>query len=279
MRHAREVRLALEILRSRLSGWTPSASTRSVPHTFLCPPVLTNIKISGIKLGDLMIPPCYTPLVKLVEIFDQLIWWHNDGAPEEYRDRILDGLQGRARRFVGVSPERFVVWAGGHRDARLASTGGDLIVEGEVTFGIADGNIFSHENEFAWPNGVDSVYQETIETTRDTGFISLWERAEQLKDAEAKMLLAAVKVGSQTSINKMAPWVRTRKLKISAGATGALIEKSDDPIADLYRSLVPLRLNRGQFERMFGRLADRPLHLDDEMRKKLWDKCCRNDLV
>lgn len=280
MRQPRDVRAALAILRDRLSGWTPSSLVGTKPILFTCPPVLTDRDVFGIRVRDLMVPACYTPLPMLGEMYERLIWWLHDGAPAEYRNDVVGDLKGAAKRFVGTSPERFCIWAGTHRDAHLNNEGGRLIVEGEVTFGIGDREVFTPNVRFPWFDGVSrAVYEPTQHSTRDPGFITLWKRACHLKDEESKALLGALRVGTNASFREMAPWVRVKTSGVDADLIGELIETAHDPIGEIYLKIVPKHLTRRQFEVRVAHLEDRVLDPGPAERERLWKRCRASGLI
>lgn len=275
MRRPGEFKFALEALRHRLAGRRETPRVRSKQVTYVVPPLIPQRVIFGINLHNLMIPPCYTPIPKIVEAYEKLIGWRADGSPADYADLILEDLDHRAQAFIAFEPAKLLVWAGRHRDLRLNTEGGCLIVEGEQTFGMGVDEVFVRDTVLPWTEGLAAVEVKGEGVTRDTGFISLWTRAQALNDAEALDLLGAVKVGARKPFLEMAPWLRHRSddKGVDPDALGQLIENDVDPIGAMYTRFVPTQMSRKEFENKFGALEGRRLDLTSDEREKLWERC------
>lgn len=275
MRHGREVRRVCEELHRRLDGGRVGLSDAAT--YFTCPPLDTPAVFGGVRLADAMVPGCLTAPATLAEMWTTLMWWINDGAPEDAKRYILPTIGGRVAKVVGYSPERFLLWAGKHADNRLAAGPDMLMIEGECTYGLADGKAYTTAQPFDYAYNAAAISAPTEHKTRDPGFRALWVRAKELGDEEAKVALGALKATSATKFLVLMPWLR---LGVgSADTIGTLLQTSTDPVADVYRHLVPRVMDSKEFEKRVAKLDSRPLNPDAGYREKLWARMRKNGLI
>jgi hypothetical protein len=275
----REVGLVLRALRQDLEPWQDPRTLPLLTVDVPVPPLNTEVVYAGVPIARLLVPDCHLSPRALAEAFSLFVWWVLDGAPPEYAEDATPGLPAPARKFIGASPIKFVLWACTGADLELAldPDKGVAMALGETTFGLADGMIYSDQKNEAFVFDASVLSEQRVIRSREPGFRALWNKARNSGRREAAMALAALlyaRVAGSSRWRTLVPWVMRPDLKSDCGAAD-IIANAEDPLASLYLLLVPDRMSKKVFEARLGRLADRPFEPSNAYRDHLWAAASR----
>lgn len=272
MRHPPHVRNASNFLQADLAGWKyPGWSPRAVK--VVCPPPLTTEQYKGIDLSRLIIPACISPLPLLQKNFSTLTQWVAEGKPDGVPPPKLEGVPVRVLTFVNYSLSRFTLWAAQHKDMRLLLSDSTILSDGVITVGIDDNKVIGAGIDVKMPLSMDGLDEPIEYKCKESVFVGLWRRAEELGLDDAKNALAALKAYSNQNIINTLGWAARKEVTPSVSTR---IEKrlanSPDPLTDVYLMLVPIYFGRRFFESRIAPLSSRRLNPDDEYREMLWER-------
>lgn len=280
MKHSREMKIVLQALRDTLVGWPLPKTIKSRRTRYTCPPLLGDDEFCGVKLRNIMSPTCYIPVGTLNDRFGELVWWINEGRPQSHKDYLFSGMTSASKKFIGYSPERFLIWAGNHKDVTLEVGDNDYLMAAcENTFGLAEGQAYSTELSVPFTSFDSTLRSQTRHETRECSFIALLHRAKELGRDDAVAALGALRAHRDTRLDRMAPWVLLQSDPIDYDLIGRVIAEANDPISEIYSLVVPARMTRDDFEKRLGALEARCLNPSQAQRRSLWAKLVRIGVI
>lgn len=262
MRYTREVQSALQMMQLELSGWAIPRSSKTL--RFTPPSLLTNQTYAGVPLRRLALPPSPTDLRDVARVFDALI------AGDEWQHILNPGLN----HFIDANPARLLLWAGTGSmcDLHFSLEENRMMVIGEYSFGFADGMAYGASTDQEYVVDLKQLFEPKEVSTREVGFVALWQRAKRLKKDEALAALAMLRAYKASPWRSIAPWTWSPQVEKDMSKLGEIIYTAYDPIGELYTYIVPKFMADSEFAKKFGDVRNRPLGPDAEYRVQLWRK-------
>ncbi len=218
------------------------------------PPLLTTEVFEGVPLADLMVPGATASDDAIEERFAYTLF--KLIKPEMSDEEPEAKLPAQVQKFVGRSPERFLVWAGRQPGWSLETTP-DLrtfvAANGTSEIGVRDGVLLCRYKEYlegaGWTPSVTGITEPQGYMSKDKAVTLMWGRLRP--DSYERSLLGAARFAYQNKFSSIAPWLFATRRIPTAKIERALVSRSW-PIKHLFDLLVPHTLDRRTFYRTFG---------------------------
>ena len=235
---------------------------------YKAPPMTTEAVFEAVPIRELMCPPTPDTGPETQQLFDTWMWPHHTHEGDSVEDLTeADQLLCQyvtKRGDFGEQTVRLLFALSTAEGARLAWDGNSIMVHhDECSYGIIDGVVHSR-----FCTGAKVVVDHREVLTRrpelrsmDTHFYSLYREANR-RGKGLVDVLAAIHMGQPGfNFRRMAEMSVPKRTpsKTQMEAWLKILYNPKDPVAALYKQLVPKWMSSGQFTKVICSLGSRPL--------------------
>lgn len=278
MTHAEKLKTVLDALLDAIHLAAKSKSrTRRMAYNEIAWD--TDVVYAKVALQDIMVPPVPDDPMMCLAAFEGWAYrhLHHEGKPEDaigefggqvLKDWIIHFATPEVRAVM-------LLWALGHAEGAEVHYDDNsiMVFHGALKYGISQGKVvsrFLEGRDFPIASPEDLLNAETLTRSFSTRFIAMYREAYRDSAGAVTALLAVSRAFPEMDLWRLSqrhdggrtpPAIKMRKWE-------RILVQHYDPIAVLFRDMVPGWLTRLAFTKVFGRLQTRRTDMSAQERQK-----------
>lgn len=265
----RAIEKAARMLRRHAAHAT---GARNIPYTKL--PLTTDLEFEGVPLQRMMAPTVPPTGPETCQLFDTWMWPRRSGEGDSVEDlgaADKDLLQYLGTGDFGTQTVRLLHALSTAKGARLAWDDTSVMVHHDaMAYGIINGTVYSR---FCDGTKVSADHRTVLTAapqlrSKDPDFCSLYRESRRVQRGLTGVLVALTERPgfSFKDLANLASNART-PTKAQFARWLQVIHKPHDPVAALYKQLVPKWMSATEFGRVFAPIGTRPIDPSPETRQ------------